>query len=533
MTRRSTLGMGGAAVVVSVSILASRLLGLLRETLLAALLGVSAEGDVYRDAFLLPDLLNYLLAGGFLSITLIPLLARHLEAGEQGQAWGAFRAVFSFVAGAIIPITAILWVTAPFLVGLLYPRLTAPALDAVVGLTRIALPAQVFFVLGALFMAVSYAQKRFLYPALAPVIYNLGIIGGGLLGAAAGQTGPSSFVWGAVVGALVGNFGLQWIGARRAGWRWTGAKAPGAVREYLLLAFPLMVGQSVAVLDEQFPRLFGQLAGTGGTAALSLARMVHMLPVGLIAQAAGVASFPFMARLAARGATAELDQASMKAARTAGALGLGACAAVIAAGEPAVRVLYQWGRFGGRDVGTVSGLLMIFSLSIPAWGIHQVVGRWFYAHRRMWVPVAVGSLATAVAIPLTLYLASQLGLAGVAWSSTIVIWLYAMVLVARWGAGSAVRSPGRLAGGLIRVLLASVPAAVGGRLVVAQLGGSDPITALPALIGGGVTVAVVFLVLARPLGIPQVLAWSRQRQGDEAGRGGDAVSGEVDEGRGG
>ena len=84
---------------------------------------------------------------------------------------------------------------------LLFPALDPPDLDAVVRLTRIVLPAQVFFVSGALFMAAQYVQRRFLIPALAPVVYNLGIIGGGLLGAAIGEPSPDAFIWGALAGA--------------------------------------------------------------------------------------------------------------------------------------------------------------------------------------------------------------------------------------------------------------------------------------------------------------------------------------------
>ena len=100
---------------------------------------------------------------------------------------------------------------------LLFPALDPPDLDAVVRLTRIVLPAQVFFVSGSLFMAAQYVQRRFLYPALAPVVYNLGIIGGGLLGAAIGEPSPDAFIWGALAGAGIGSFALQWWGAHRAG----------------------------------------------------------------------------------------------------------------------------------------------------------------------------------------------------------------------------------------------------------------------------------------------------------------------------
>ncbi|MGH8928793.1 MAG: murein biosynthesis integral membrane protein MurJ, partial [Acidimicrobiia bacterium] len=275
---RRSLGMGGAAMVVSASILASRLLGLLRETLLAALLGVTAEGDLYRYAFLIPDLINYLLAGGFLSITLIPILARRVEKADQKGLWADFSTVLSVVGGAIVIVTLVMMALARPLTNLLFPLLDPAGTESVVRLTRIVLPAQVFFVLGALFMAAQYVHRRFLYPALAPVVYNLGIIGGGLLGAALDAPGPDGFVWGALIGAAIGSFALQWLGASRAGMRLVRARTP-ILREYFSLALPLMVGQSVAVLDEQFPRLFGQVAGVGATASVALARMLNMLPV--------------------------------------------------------------------------------------------------------------------------------------------------------------------------------------------------------------------------------------------------------------
>ena len=106
------VGVGTAAAIVSGSVILSRLLGLGRETLLAALLGVTAEGDVYRYAFLLPDLLNYLLAGGFLSITLIPLLSRRIEEGNSEQAQFDFTAVFRWVSVAIAALTAGLFIFA-------------------------------------------------------------------------------------------------------------------------------------------------------------------------------------------------------------------------------------------------------------------------------------------------------------------------------------------------------------------------------------------------------------------------------------
>ena len=249
--------MGAAAAVVSASILISRLLGLGREALLATLIGVNTEGDLYRQAFLIPDFLNYLLAGAYLTITLIPILSRHLEQEDPDGASRAFTSVFRFVAWAILGLTTVMWLAAEPMVSLIFRSVPDP--ERLVSLTRLVLPAQVFLVMGALLMAVQYTHRRFLMPALAPIVYNVGIIAGGLIGVAMGEPGPEAFLWGAVIGSAVGNFGLQWIGARATGtWLTHVPRGTSSVKEYLILALPLMLGQSIAVLDEQFVRLFAR-----------------------------------------------------------------------------------------------------------------------------------------------------------------------------------------------------------------------------------------------------------------------------------
>jgi putative peptidoglycan lipid II flippase len=499
--------MGGAALIVSGSILASRLLGLLRETLLAALLGVSSAGDVYRDAFFVPDLLNYLMAGGFLTITLVPILARRIEGGEEEGGHRDFTAVFWTMAGAMAVLTVILWGATPVLVEAIFRTLPSADQAEIARLTRIALPAQIFFVLGSLFMAFSYAKRRFLYPALAPVIYNLGIILGGLIGAAGGDPTPEGFVWGAVIGAAVGNFGLQWMGARRAGLRFRrpGAATRPALTQYFAMAIPLMIGQSVAVLDEQFVRVFGQLGGAGGTAALSFARMLNMVPIGIIAQAAGVAAFPFLASLAARADWPALAGTTQRALRATLVISAGATAVVYAVARPAIRVVYQWGRFSGEDTALVASLLAVYCLSIPAWGAQQVTARSFYARRRMWLPVGWGTLVAVVAIPLHLLLFRRLDLPGLAWASVISISSYALILFIAWR-----RTDGSLApatSSLWRLVPGVIGAAVLGRMVSSALSGDlDLGPALVGLAGAALATAAVFVVICFAFRVPEVRA---------------------------
>lgn len=494
-----------AAAVIAASVLLSRFLGLGRDALLAALFGTTAEADLYFQAFLIPDFLNYLLAGAYLTITLVPILSRHLEEGDPDGASRAFTSVFRFVTVLIVGLTAIMWLFAGPLVDLVFPEASDP--DRLVSMTRLVLPAQVFLVTGALLMAVQYTHKRFVIPAVAPLVYNLGIIGGGLVGLVAGEPSPEAFLIGAVVGAAVGNFGLQWFGARRTGtWFTSGREGKSAVSEYLLLAIPLMIGQSVAVLDEQFVRFFGQ-ADIGATAALSFARRLNMVPVGVIAQAAGVAAFPFLAGLYARGAGDELVETTGRAARKTMFVAAAATAGLIVLARPLVTIIYQYGEFSNADADLVTSILVVYAFSIPAWSLHQLLARHFYAKRKMWTPVLVGTVFSVIAVPVWLGLYELMGLEGYALASTIVMVSYALGLLIAWGYDSGWGPVRRLAPAFLRSMVSAAVAAGAGLLVANAMIGDGLITVLSGLGVGlvaGVTTLAAFLGVSRLLRSPEM-----------------------------
>ena len=495
-------GLGRAAAVVSVGILLSRILGFLRDVAMAGLLGRTEDADLYQQAFIVPDYLLFLLAGGYLSITLVPILATYEADGDDEGRRQAFTAVFRVVGVGLVVLTTATIVGAEWIVDVVFPEVPDP--ERLVGLTRIALASQVFFGLGALYMAAQYARRRFLVPTLAPIVYNLGIILGGLSGWWAGDPTPEAFLWGGLAGAVLGNFALQWWGARREGIRLV-AGVPirhGAVGSYLGLALPLMIGQSVVALDEQWHRLFGQFVDTGATAGLGFARRLNMLPVGVIAQAAGVATFPFLARLAAEGDRDGLRSTLSSSLRTAVAVGGLAAAGVFAVAEPAVRLAYQRSGFGPADTEFVAPLLAVYAISIPFWAVHQVVTRAFYAERRMWVPVGIGTGLTAAAIPGFVWASSRFGASGIAWTSTVSVAAYTILIAFAWV---------RRAGGLdamptvARTVVAAVPAALAGRAVTA-IGSGDVPGSIAALVVGGVTVLAAMLWIGRIVGMTELEA---------------------------
>ncbi|MFO7298621.1 MAG: lipid II flippase MurJ [Actinomycetes bacterium] len=508
---RKPIGMGSAALIIGASVLLSRFLGLLREVLLASMFGVSTEGDLYRHAFLIPDFLNYLVAGAYLTITLVPLLSRRLEEGGPQAASHAFTAVFRFVAVAIVSLTALMWLFAGPLVGLVFPEVEEQAW--LVTLTRLVLPAQVFLVLGSLLMAVQYTHRRFLMPALAPLVYNLGIIVGGLAGNAIGRPGPEWFLVGAVAGSAVGNFLLQWLGAKPTGTWFVPGRDRAAIRQYLLMALPLMVGQSVAALDEQFVRFFGQVS-EGATSALSFARQLNMLPVGVVAQAAGVAAFPFLARLAARGDHPALNRTTARTTRLTIFVSAAATAALIALAVPLVRVLFAYGRFTASDTEVVASLLSVYAFSIPLWGIHQIMSRHFYAQGRMWLPVVIGTAALVPTVPMWIAGRAAGGERGMAIASTLSMLIYAGALTVAWWreAGGGVAST--LLPTLYRSAAAGTLAALAGRALANSMfsAGDSPVIGILTLFVAGAVTAVVFVITSLLVRSPELKEVVRRRQ---------------------
>jgi putative peptidoglycan lipid II flippase len=426
---------GAAAIVVAAGILISRVLGIVRDIVFASMLGADGITDQYVAAFRIPDFANYLLAGGFLTITFIPIFAKYVADNDEAQAWFGFTAILRWLAIGITALIAIAWVLAPTVINALYPSFSAEQIQNTIDLTRIVLPAQFAFVIGAMFAAVQYAKGSFVIPTLAPIIYNFSIIAGGVAYAArTGEADPAGFIWGALIGAFVGNLGLQVWGARRVGMKielsatW---KHP-AVLTYIAIAFPLMLGQTIVALDETFMSIFGAMVDEGAATELQFARRTMFVPVGVIAQAAAVAAYPTLARLFAEGRGEKLRSTVDRALKYVLVLSIGAAGIAVAMSIPIMRVLFERGEFGADSTLAAASALVMYALAIPVWGALQVITRGLYARRQMWTPVIVGTVATVVAVPVYFLMEDRFGIEGVALASVLTLGGYTAALFVVW-----------------------------------------------------------------------------------------------------
>jgi putative peptidoglycan lipid II flippase len=431
--------MGIAALIVSGGILISRMLGVVREIIFAGMLGADGITDQYVAAFRIPDYANYLLAGGFLTITFIPIFSKYMADDDEAEGWRGFSSIVRWLAIGITALIVVAWFAAPWIIETIYPEFTADQISNTVRLTRIVMPAQFAFVVGAMFASVQYAKGVFTIPTLAPIIYNIGIIAGGVIFAwVTGTADPEGFVWGAVAGAFIGNLAVQWWGARRVGMQldFSGGWRHTAVGQYILMAIPLMIGQTVVAFDETFMSVFGDLVADGAQTHLQYARRTMFVPIGIIAQGAAVAAYPFLARLWAEGNIKAMQRTVDKAMRWVLVLSIGAAGLLAALALPVVRTLFERYAFDVLDSSATAAALFFYAFSIPIWGALQILTRAFYARRSMWTPVIVGTAATVVAVPLYISLTDAFGIRGVALASVLSLGIYTAALALLWYRGA-------------------------------------------------------------------------------------------------
>jgi putative peptidoglycan lipid II flippase len=489
---------GLAAVVMGTSILLSRVMGLLRDKAISYLFGAGGESDLYFAAFVIPDFINYLVAGGYFSITLIPLLAHYFDR-DRDEGWRFFSTVFTWVTVVIVLLTGVAMVLAPELAYLAAPGLPPAALPRLAYFLRLILPAQVFFLLGSCFTALLYQRKQFLAAALTPLVYNGMIILVGVLLQARGMEG---FCWGVLVGALLGNLLIPYLAVRQGGGlrlqvSWS---HPGMPR-FCFLALPLMVGQSIVVLDEQLVRVFGSLAGPGAISWLSFARRIMMVPVGVVAQAVGVASYPFLAELAAKGDMGRLQETVNSALRNLLALLIPLSVWMMVVAEPTIRLVFQQGRFAAVDSEQTALLLRVFLAVVCCWGVQQLLGRAFYACQDTVSPAVLGTLVTLISLPAFYVLSTRLQALGVALASAGAMALYTVLLGLCWRRRFGARVFASLTGAGLKLVALAALAALPAVWVVraeAPLRVSHPLLgAAAAVLVSGAAFGLVFLLLSR------------------------------------
>ncbi len=409
-------------------VLLSRLLGFFREWTVAHQVGSNSITDAYYAAFTLPDFLNYLVAAGALSVTFIPVFSSYLAEKREDEGWYAFSTVVTVMGVLLVVLVGIGEIFAPQLVGAIAPGFAPAAKARAVFLTRLMLPAQIFFYLGSILTAVQYAKGQFVIPSLAGVVYNVGVIAGGLL--LSSRVGITGFAVGVVGGALCGNFLLQIHGARRAGARFTpnlSVRHPGFIW-FIKLSIPIMLALSLSATDDWIIRWFGSYLVPASITWLTYAKTLMRVPLGVVGMSVGVASFPFMAQLYSEGKLDELARTLSATLKGVLLLLLPISALTIAQSQPLIYFVFSHTRLHGADFKATAATLQVFSISMCAWALQNILARAFYAARDTITPAVVGTGITFLSLPVYWWMVRHFQHLGLAAASSLGIIAYTVIL---------------------------------------------------------------------------------------------------------
>lgn len=395
-----------AAGLVMIAFVFSAIIGLVRDMLQAHYFGISVEVDSFFAANRISELLFNLLAGGALASAFIPMFSGFLARGERQKAWKMASGVINTLSVILLVITALAWVFAPQLAqyGLyaLDPNPAAVQLDLTVRLLRIMLPTVWIFGVSGLVMGALNAHQVFLVPALAPVLYSLGMIFGMVVLPAA--WGVERLAYGVVIGSAA-HLGIQ-IPAllklpQRQYYRKEGFRNP-AVRQVLKLMVPRVIGAGVVQLNFVTNTLIALSLGVeGSVAAIGYAFRLMLMPQMAIAQSAGIASLPTLSNLAELGKTKEMRRTLSGVLRAVLLLAIPASIGLILLRQPLVQTLYQRGSFTERSTQMVSWALLWYAAGLVGHSLVEVLSRAFYALHDTRTPVTVGVIAMSINIGLS------------------------------------------------------------------------------------------------------------------------------------
>lgn len=411
-----------AAALLAGSYFASGILGLVRDRLLAARFGISGTLDAYFAAFSIPDLVFYLLVTGALGVTFIPVLTERLVHNNKQSAWELSSSVLNLLAFTTFIMSIVIFVFADPLMWVVAPKFDAARHETAVTLTRILAVNPFLFSISSVIASMQQAFGRFFFYAMAPVVYNLGIIFAiiflspslGINGVAMGAVG------GALAQLVVQQLGLVGIGFKyqfKIFWKNLG------FRRVLRLMLPRSIDEGVEHLSAVIERAIASGLAVGSIAAYQYAFNLKNLPITLVGATIATAVFPRITERAANHQTTAVKKQLVKTIRVMLWMVVPTAGLFIIMRGYIVRLLFG---FGGP---TTAGILGWFAGAIIFQTLMRLVARVFYAYQDTRTPLYTSILALAINVPLALWFVRMFGIRGLAMAQSIVAVLEVSILL--------------------------------------------------------------------------------------------------------
>lgn len=386
--------LASAALLLSISFVLSRVLGVIRNSAIAAVFG-TRQVDAYFAAFRIPDTMFTLVSGGALASAFIPVFAGLLAGGREGEGWRLASDVFNAVAVALAVLAVAGFLLATPIMSFFTGNFTPAERSLTIDLTRIMLLQPIFLGTAAIISAVLQTYNRFLLTALAPLVYNVVIIIGALLGHTYGVVG---LAWSVVLAAAAQVvIQLPGVSSDLAGRYSFGIERDAApTREVLHLFLPRVAGLA-AFQAMLFITLFlATRLPQGMLSAINFSWVLIYFPVGALGTAAATAIFPTLSRLTAAEDFAALRRTVNRSLRLVLFLALPSAVGMIVLRRPIVNLLYDHGVWTSQRTEQTAFALLFYALALAPLAAIEVLPRVYYAMRDTVTPVRIAVAAVAL-----------------------------------------------------------------------------------------------------------------------------------------
>lgn len=408
-----------ATIIVMITLLLSRILGFVREVIIANVYGASIETDAFFAAFTIPDVMFNLLVAGALSSGFMPIFTSYLAKDEEEKAW---KSANSFITASIIFILAF------NVIGIVFARYLVPLVasgmmkspegyELTVKLTQIMFFAVTFTVLAGILRGILNSYKIFTSPAIGPVLYNVGMILGAMI------LGITSLgIYGMTIGVIIGaimNFLIQVPDFRRVGgtkyFRFSFDFKNEGFKRMIRLMIPAIIGLSVSQLNIVINQNIATFLGEGFLTLVRYANRVMLLPLGIFAMGIATTLFPVMNSQIAKGEFESFRSTFSEGFRNIMYITIPASVGMLILSQPIISVLYKSGNFSEENVKVTGVILAFYTVGLIGQSGVQIITRGFYAIQDTKTPVKVAFITVIIngvlGVGLSFY--TPLGIAGV------------------------------------------------------------------------------------------------------------------------
>lgn len=404
-----------AALIVALSGIASRILGLIRDRILASKFGAGDTLDVYYAAFRIPDLLYNLLIIGALSAAFIPVFTGLISHEKKQEAWKMVNGVVTLLVLAMATVSIILAIFAPWIMQVITPGFSPEKIHSTAIFTRIMFLSPLLLGVSAIFGGILVSFKKFVAYSLAPIFYNIGIIIGALVFVR--FMGPIGLAWGVVLGAFA-HLLIQYPSVKFSGFnfkiKFSSAFKDAHVKKVIYLMIPRTMSVAVTQINFLIITIFASTLRSGSLAVFNFANNIQSAPLSLCGISFAVAVFPVLSSYAAKDDFSEFGKTFSKTLRQILFFIIPLSALILILRAQIVRVVLGGGEFNWEDTILTFNTLGFLAISLFAQSLIPLLTRAFYALHNTKTPFYIALISEAINILAVILLIGKFEVVGLA-----------------------------------------------------------------------------------------------------------------------